>query len=167
LDIISSCPDSLNWIKTFLGAEDFLNGSKRYCLWLKGVPPQDINKSKKVLDRINLVAESRLKSPTPSVKIFAKFPTIFTQDRQPSTNYLALPEVSSENKYYIPIAFLTPDIVCSNKLQIIPNATIFMFGILTSIMHVTWTKHVSGRLESRISYSPSVYNNFSFPEKPF
>jgi len=91
---------------------------------------------------------------------------LFTQDRQPESNYLAIPEVSSENRHYIPIGFLTPDIICSNKLQIIPAATVFMFGILQSKMHMSWTRYVCGRLESRLSYSPSVYNNFPWPENP-
>ena len=121
---------------------------------------------KKTLARVEKVKESRLKSPTPSVKEFAKYPTLFTQDRQPDSNYLAIPEVSSENRIYIPIGFLTPDIICSNKLQIIPNATMFMFGVLESIMHMIWTRYVCGRLESRLSYSPSVYNNFPWPENP-
>jgi len=91
---------------------------------------------------------------------------LFTQDRQPKGNYLALPEVSSENRNYVPIGFLTPDIICSNKLQIIPNPSLYIFGVLSSKIHNTWIKYVSGRLESRISYSPSVYNNYPFPDNP-
>lgn len=88
---------------------------------------------------------------------------LFTQIRQPDTNYLAVPEVSSENRRYIPIAFLTPNIIGSNKLYMVPDATMYMFGILISNVHMAWMRAVAGRLEMRYSYSPAVYNNFPWP----
>lgn len=159
-------PLSKKWILPFIGGEELLNNSIRYVLWLKNCPPEELKKMPLVLKRLEEVKEARLKSSTPSVRDFAKFPTLFTQDRQPSTNYLAMPRVSSENRKYIPISFLEPNIIAHEKLIIIPNATIFLFGILMSEMHNTWTRYVSGRLESRISYSPAVYNNFPFPQNP-
>lgn len=132
-------------------------------MWLKEINPNELKELHQVQHRIENVKQNRLKSPTPSVKEFAKYPTLFTQDRQPNSTYLAIPEVSSENRMYIPIGFLEPNIICSNKLQIIPDATLFMYGVLQSIMHMAWTKHVCGRLESRISYSPAVYNNYPWP----
>lgn len=165
-ELILDDPGAKMWIKEYVGAEEFINGTKRYCLWLKDIPPHELKKLKRVNERVRLVAESRMKSPTKSVKDFAKFPTLFTQDRQPSTDYLVVPEVSSENRVYIPIGFLPPTVICSNKLQIIPGANHYMLGIMQSKMHMTWTKYVSGRLESRISYSPSVYNNYPWPEAP-
>lgn len=159
-------PNSEKWIKSFWGADEFLYSKPRFCLWLKQIQPNELKELKSIQFRIEKVKESRLKSPTPSVREFAKYPTLFTQDRQPETNYLAIPEVSSENRVYIPIGFLSADIICSNKLQIIPSATLFIYGILQSLMHMVWTKHVCGRLESRISYSPAVYNNFPFPQNP-
>jgi hypothetical protein len=100
------------------------------------------------------------------VRAFAKFPHLFTQDRQPNTEYLAIPEVSSINRDYIPIGFLQPETICSNKLQIISNATLYMFGVLQSSIHMTWTRYVCGKLKSDYSYSPQVYHNFPWPETP-
>jgi len=116
--------------------------------------------------RLEEVSKARLLSATNSVKEFSKYPSLFTQDRQPNTDYLAIPEVSSERRKYIPIAFLTPNVIASNKIQIIPYATLYIFGVMSGIMHMIWTKYVSGRLKSDISYSPSVYNNFPWPENP-
>lgn len=155
---------SQKWILPFIGGEELLNNTIRYVLWLKKCPPEELKKMPLVLKRLEEVKEARLKSSTPSVRDFAKFPALFTQDRQPSTNYLAMPRVSSENRKYIPISFLEPNIIAHEKLIIIPNATIFLFGILMSEMHNTWTRYVSGKLESRISYSPAVYNNYPFPQ---
>lgn len=165
-ELVSKEPLAEKYIKPFWGADEFLYSRERYCLWLKEIEPSILKTLKLVQNRIELVKESRLKSPTPSVREFANYPTLFTQDRQPITNYLALPEVSSENRNYIPIGFLSPDIICSNKLQIIPNASLYIFGVLSSKIHNSWVKYVSGRLESRISYSPSVYNNYPWPENP-
>ena len=103
-------------------------------------------------------------SPTESVQAFAKYPTLFTQDRQPDEAYLGLPEVSSETREYIPMAVLPPEVIASNKLQIIVGAPLLYFGILTSAMHMGWMRTVAGRLESRYSYAPAVYNSFPWPE---
>jgi type I restriction-modification system DNA methylase subunit len=165
-EILVKEPNAKKWIKPFWGADEFLYAKPRFCLWLKGIQPNELKELKMIQDRLNKVKESRLQSPTPSVREFSKYPTLFTQDRQPTSVYLSVPEVSSENRMYIPIGFLTPDIICSNKLQIIPDATLFIYGVLQSLIHMVWTKNVCGRLESRISYSPSVYNNFPFPESP-
>ncbi len=163
-DLIKSYSISKSWVKQFVGAYEFLNNIKRYCLWLKDVSPSDLKKVPPVLERLELVKESRLKSPTPSVKHFANFPYLFTQDRQPTTEYIAIPEVSSENRNYIPIGFLTPQIICSNKLQIVPQGSLFMFGILQSQMHMAWTRAICGRMKSDYSYAPFIYNNFPWPQ---
>lgn len=88
---------------------------------------------------------------------------LFTQIRQPETNYLAVPEVSSQNRKYIPICFLSPDIIASNKLYLVPNASLYMFGIMISNIHMAWMRVTAGRLKSDYSYSPAVYNNFPWP----
>ncbi|MBQ3859385.1 MAG: methylase, partial [Clostridia bacterium] len=119
---------------------------------------------KPIAQRLNSVAESRKSSPTASVRISAETPMLFTQIRQPSTRYLAVPEVSSQNRRYIPVSFLEPDIIASNKLYLVPNADLFMFGILESNVHMAWTRVVCGRLKSDYSYSPAVYNNFPWPD---
>ncbi|MFN3405629.1 MAG: class I SAM-dependent DNA methyltransferase [Cytophagaceae bacterium] len=161
---ITKEPLSKSWIKPFIGGEELLNNTIRYCFWLKSCPPDQLKKMPLVLKRLEEVVKARLASSTASVREFAKYPSLFTQDRQPNTMYLAMPRVSSENRKYIPIAFLSPDIIAHEKLIIIPNASLYLFGILMSTMHNSWTRYVSGRLESRISYSPAVYNNYPFPE---
>lgn len=88
---------------------------------------------------------------------------LFTQIRQPSTNYLAVPEVSSQNRKYIPIGFLSPEVIASNKLYLVPNADLYMFGIMISNVHMAWMRVIAGRLKSDYSYSPAVYNNFPWP----
>lgn len=162
-NFIQNEPLSKEWIKPFIGGEELLNNTIRYCLWLKSCPPENLKRMPLVMKRLSEVATARLKSSTQSVREFARSPAFFTQDRQPTSQYLAMPRVSSENRQYIPIAFLSPDIIAHEKLIIIPNASLYLFGILMSSMHNAWTRYVSGRLESRISYSPSVYNNFPFP----
>lgn len=152
------------WLRPYVGGEDFLNGTWRWCLWLKGVSPSELRSAPAVMQRVRAVAEVRLKSPTKSVQEFASQPTLFTQDRQPETDYLALPEVSSENRRFIPVGFLPSRVIASNKLQIIAGATLFHFGVMMSTMHNAWMRAVAGRLESRYSYAPAVYNNFPWPE---
>ena len=152
------------WLRIYLGGEELINGEHRWCLWLKDASPSELRQHPLIMERVAGVRESRLGSPTPSVREFADRPTLFTQDRQPIEPYLAVPEVSSENRRYIPIAFLQPTIIASNKLQMIVGAKKFHFGILTSGLHMAWVRVVTGRLESRLSYAPSVYNNYPWPE---
>ena len=161
--LITEDPESRRWIKKYIGGEEMISGKNRWCLWLKDAEPDILRKSPKVLERIEGVRNSRLKSPTKSVREFAKRPTLFTQDRQPNSDYLAIPEVSSENRRFIPIGFLDADVIASNKLQIIPDATLFLFGVLTSTMHMAWMRTVAGRLKSDYSYAPAVYNNYPWP----
>lgn len=159
-EILYKYPEAEEFIKRYIGSDDFINNKYRYCLWLKGVSPAKYRKITPIVERINHVADVRKKSPTTSVQKDADIPMLFTQIRQPETEYLAIPEVSSEKRRYIPIGYLSPDIIGSNKLYIISNATLFMFGILTSNVHMAWMRVTAGRLEMRYSYSPAVYNNF-------
>lgn len=165
-ELIKSEPKSEKWIKKYLGAQEFINNNSRYCLWLVDIKPNELREMPLVLERIQKVKDNRLKSPTPSVKEYSKYPHLFTQLRQPDTEYLVVPEVSSINRDYIPIGFLSGDVICSNKLQVISNGTLYLFGMLQSIMHMCWTRYVCGRMKSDFSYSPSVYHNFPFPENP-
>lgn len=157
-------PQAEAWLKPYVGGDELISGEWRWCLWLKDADPSALRKSKHISERLERVRAGRLQSPTESVKKYAKFPTLFTQDRQPSTNYLAIPEVSSETREYIPIAQLPPTVIASNKLQIIPGAPLHYFGILTSAMHMAWMRTIGGRLKSDYSYSPSIYNSFPWPE---
>ena len=148
------------YIRQFVGAAEFIKGKLRYCLWLVDCPPNELRKMPLVMKRLELVQKFRLKSPTASVRSDADTPALFTQIRQPTTNFLVVPEVSSERRKYIPIGFMTPDIIASNKLYIISNATLYLFGVLTSSIHMAWMRLTAGRLEIDYQYSPSVYNNF-------
>ena len=162
-ELVIAYPACAHFIKRYISADDFIYNGIRYCLWLKGVSPAEYNKIPEIVNRLNKVAEVRSKSPTASVRKDAATPMLFTQIRQPTTNFLVVPEVSSEKRKYIPIGYLTPDVVPSNKLYILPQASLYMFGVLISNAHMGWMRTVAGRLEMRYSYSPAVYNNFPWP----
>ncbi len=163
-EVLAADPDCERWLKPYVGGDEMISGKWRWCLWLKDADPSELKASKAIAERLERVRRGRLQSPTASVKEFARFPTLFTQDRQPDTDYLAVPEVSSETREYIPITILPPTVIASNKLQIVPGAPLHYFGLLTSAMHMAWMRTVSGRLKSDYSYSPSVYNSFLWPD---
>jgi hypothetical protein len=165
-EFIDKEPEAKKYIKQLMGAEEFLYNKKRYCLWLLNINPNELKRMPLVLSRIEKVREARLKSVDAGARKLANTPTLFRDQINPET-FIVVPEVSSEKRKYIPIAFLNKNIIATNRLQLIPNATIWHFGILTSVMHMTWVKYVCGRLESRFTYSNTiVYNNFPFPENP-
>lgn len=155
------------WIRPFMSGQDFIYNSPRYCLWLVDITPSELNSLPEVKKRIEQVKRIRLASKAEATRKKATTPTLFGQIAQPDTDYLAIPEVSSERRSYIPIAFLSKNIIASNKIQLIPNATNWHFGVVTSLMHMTWMRYICGRLKSDFSYSNSlVYNNFPWPENP-
>lgn len=162
-DIISKYPQVDSFIKQYISADDFINNKLRYCLWLQGVAPNLYRKVHPIIERLEKVAEMRRSSPTKSVQKDAETPMLFTQIRQPETDYLVVPEVSSERRRYIPIGYLTPNVIASNKLYLIPNGSLYVFGLLISNVHMAWMRVVAGRLKSDYSYSPAVYNNFPWP----
>ena len=162
-EILAKYPNADKFIKQFMGAEEFINGKLRYCLWLVNANPSELSKIPPIMTRLENVKQMRLKSPTKSVQEAANTPMLFTQIRQPNSDYLVVPEVSSESRFYIPIGFLSKDIIASNRLQIIPNATLADFAILTSSVHMEWMRAVCGRLGDGYRYSANiVYNNFPF-----
>jgi hypothetical protein len=164
-ELITKYPESKKFIKPFLMGKEFLNNIPRYCLWLKDIDLSELKKYELIYTRIQNVKVFREKSKRVQTLKAAKFPYLFGEIRQPSTNYLAIPKVSSENRIYIPIGFCSKDTICGDKLFFLPSATLFHFGIITSIMHMTWMRYTCGRLESRYSYSNTiVYNNFPWPE---
>ncbi|MEM8522038.1 DNA methyltransferase [Flavobacterium sp. PL12] len=166
-NIIKINSDSEKLIRPFIGGRELLHSEKRYCLWLLDSMPNDLKKNSLIIEKINAVKYWRSNSDRITTKRLAETPTIFAEIRQPKSNYLAFPTVSSENRKYIPIGFLNPNVIASNQLYIIPNASLFHFGILTSIMHMAWVKFVCGRLKSDYRYSSSiVYNNYPWPENP-
>lgn len=162
-DLIQRHPTTKNLIKLFIGSNEFINHKERYCLWLYHVSPKEYRAIPEIMDRLQAVAAVRKKNPTVAVQLQAETPMLFSQIRQPETEYLAIPEVSSERRKYIPIGFLSPEVIASNKLFVIPDANLYMFGVMISNVHMAWMRVVCGRLKSDYSYSPSVYNNFPWP----
>lgn len=166
-EIIARSPETEKFLKPFVGGKELLYSIPRYCVWLKDVNPAEIKGSKIILEKVENVKNWRAKSDRPTTKKLSATPAIFAEIRQPKTSYLAFPTLSSENRRYIPIAFLEPSIIASNQLYVVPNANAYMFGVLTSIMHMSWVKYVCGKLEGRYRYSSSiVYNNFPWPKNP-
>jgi hypothetical protein len=164
-ELVKNEPDSQKWIKPLLSAKEFLNNEDRYCLWLTNIQPQELKKSKIIASRVEQVKLTREKSNRESTRKLSNFPTLFGENRQPKTSYILIPRHSSENRKYIPFGFFSPDYIASDSCLFVANADLYLFGILTSAMHMTWVKYVCGRLESRFRYSNTiVYNNYPFPE---
>jgi len=162
--LVQSEPDVLHFVRLYLGAEEFLNAKKRFCLWLEGASPKCINSIPAIKERIRKVQEFRLQSKKASTRKCADTPTLFTENRQPKTDYIVVPEVSSENRKYVPMDFMSPDVICSNKLQLIPSAELYHLGVLESNVHMAWMRVICGRLKSDYDYSGNiVYNNFPWP----
>lgn len=161
--LIKQYPQSAAFIKRFVGAEEFINNKTRYCLWLKGVAPFEYRNIPFVKDRLEKISKIRSASPTTSVQRDAETPMLFTQIRQPETEYLIVPRHSSEARKYIPIGYMSKDVICGDANMLVPNANLILFGILTSNVHMAWMRTICGRLEMRYRYTPAVYNNFPWP----
>ncbi|NOT14190.1 MAG: class I SAM-dependent DNA methyltransferase [Methylotenera sp.] len=152
------------WMRPFIGADEFINCIPRYCLWLGDCPPNELRQMPAVMVRVNAVKAMRLASKKAPTRELAKKPTIFGEIRQPNTNYLLIPSVSSERRPFIPVGFLNKDVIASNLVLVIQDSSLFHFGILTSTMHNAWVRSVCGRLKSDFRYSAGiVYNNFPWP----
>ena len=164
-EFIKKEPVSAQYFHEWIGSDEFINGNRRYCLWLGNLQPAELLKMPECMKRVQAVREYRLASTSaPTIKL-ADRPTRFHVENFPKGNYIVIPEVSSEKRKYIPIGFLTPDIFCSNLVKIVPNATLYHFGVLTSNVHNAWMRAVGGRLKSDYRYSKDiVYNNFPWPE---
>ena len=134
-----------------LGSEEFINGTQRWCLWLKDASASEIAAIRPIKDRVGLVKKQRQNSERPETKKLAATPALFGEIRQPTARYLAFPEVSSERRVYIPTGFLDSEVVATNKLYTIGGASVFHFGVLSSAMHMAWTRTVCGRIEERLS----------------
>jgi hypothetical protein len=158
-------PQAERWLKKYLMGDEFINGVERWCLWLENITAIELKSMPSVLARVEKVKAMRLASKKVATTELAKTPTIFGEIRRSKTNeYLAIPKVSSERRTYIPIAYLTNDTVCGDKLFFVSDANPFVFGIITSSMHMAWMRAVCGRMKSDYSYSNTiVYNNFPFP----
>lgn len=162
-ELVAKYPTCDKFIKRYIGGEDYINNKIRYCIWLKGVSPVEYRKIPAIEMRLEAVREMRLKSPTKSVQRDAETPMLFTQIRQPETDYLVIPKVSSVRRNYIPIGYMSADVIANDMINFIPSASLLLFGILISKVHMSWMRIVGGRLKSDYRYSPAVYNNFPWP----
>lgn len=157
-------PNAEKFIKPFISAKEFLNNEKRWVLWLVGADPSELRSFPQIIARVEAVKNFRLFSKAKSTRDYP-YHTLFRQVTQPDSDYILVPRTTSENRKYIPIAFLTKDNIVSDTCQSIPNATLYHFGILESLMHMTWVSYTCGRLKSDYRYSKDiVYNNFPWPE---
>ena len=155
------------YIMKYMGADDFINSKERFCLWLLNASPNELKLLPNTLKRIEKVKYYRENSTREATRKLANSPSLFTEIRQPSTNFLIIPSVSSERRKYIPIGYETPNTIINTDVSFIPNITLYHFGVLTSLMHMAWVKTVCGRLKSDFRYSNTiVYNNYPWPDNP-
>ena len=164
-ELIAAYPSTETWIHPFIGSEEFINGSQRWCLWLNDVAPSALRAVPPVMERIEAVRAFREQSSAAPTQAAAETPSRFFFVSQPATDYILVPEVSSERRRYVPVGWMTPDVVSSNKNYIVAQPSLAIFGLLQSAMHMAWLSTVGGRLKSDFQYSASmVYNNFPWPQ---
>ena len=164
---IAKEPSSAKWFRRWIGSDEFINGYERWCLWLGDCTPNELRTMPEAVKRVEAVKRFRLESKSPPTQKLAQKPTRFHVEFMPTKPYLVIPEVSSERRTYIPLGYLSPDTLASNKLRLLPDAGLFDFGVLQSTMHMAWIRQVCGRLKSDFQYSIHiVYNNFPWPELP-
>ena len=162
--LLAEEPDAKSYIRPYMMGADFIQRKPRFCLWLVNADPSKIKQFPLVLERVKNVREYRLKSPKTATRKKADTPMLFDEVRECQTDYVAIPKVSSQRRRYIPMEYLPKDIIPGDKLFMVPGASLFHFGILTSNIHMAWTRVVCGRLKSDYSYSNTiVYNNFPWP----
>ena len=162
--ICEKYPKATNLFRKILGAEEFINNKERYCLWLKDVSPKEYNYIPEIMEAIRNVKHLREQSSREATRKLALYPYLFGEIRQPDSKYLLVPSTSSERRRYIPIGFIQKDVIASNANLVIPAASLYNFGVLTSNVHMAWMRTVAGRLKSDYRYSAKiVYNNFPWP----
>jgi len=166
-ELLKKEPNLKKYVRPFLGPDEYLYGIPRWCLWLVDASPEELRASPLVMERIENVRNSRLRSSRIATKKLAAMPALFGEIRQPKEKYLAIPKTSSERRSYIPISILDAKVIASTDIFTCPNVKFFHFGVLTSAMHMAWVRQVCGRLESRYRYSAGlVYNNYPWPTSP-
>ena len=157
-------PKSANYFKPWYGSEEFIHRKPRYCLWLGDCTPAELRQMPHCLKRIEAVKELRLASNRAGTRKLADRPTHFSTENMPDTNFIIVPKVSSEKRRYVPMGFMSPNVLASDLVFVIPDATLYHFGILESNVHMAWMRAVCGRLKSDYRYSKDVvYNNFPWP----
>ena len=158
-------PLAEKWFRPWYGSQEFISQKPRFCLWLGDCPPQELKKMPHCLKRVEAVRKLRLESKSPGTVKLAATPTRFHVENMPKGHFIVIPKVSSERRFYVPMGFMRPDVLCSDLVFIIPDATLFHFGVLTSSVHMAWMRAVCGRLKSDYRYSKDiVYNNFPWPD---
>lgn len=165
-DLLEKEPLAEKWIKPLASAKEFLNNEERYCLWLEGITPNELLNLPEVKNRVEKVRLFRLKSKAESTRKFAEYPTLFAQRNNPKTDYILVPISTSENRDYIPISFVSKNVIPNNSISLIPSDDKYIMGVIMSKMHMTWMSYVCGRLKGDFRYSATlVYNNYPFPNK--
>ena len=164
-ELIKRYPELEDVLLPFVGSREFINDTEytRYCLWLVGKRPADYAHIPELTERFRYICEYRLKSPVDRIQKTANKPYLFTQNRQPETDYLIIPRVSSSSRRYIPVGFLPPNVIASDSAVLVYNASLVDFGIICSNVHNAWMRVVAGRLKNDYRYAPSVYYNFPMP----
>lgn len=166
-EFIKKEPESKKYIHPFISSHEYINGIKRWCLWLVNANPSELRKMPLVMERIEGVKKMRLESTKQATIKWASQPTLFTENRQPTSNYILVPSHSSENRKYIPMGFMSKLDILNNSCFSIPKATLYEFGIITSLMHIIWVATTCGRIKSDFRYSNTLnYNNYPWPENP-
>ena len=163
-ELISKEPNSAVFIRQIYGATEYINNQERYCIWLVNASPAQLRKCQQIMERVENVKAFRLSSTKAATRKSAETPTLFQEIRHPNSDYIIVPCHSSENRRYVPFGFVTPDIIVNNAVLIIPDASMYHFGIMTSNVHMAWMRAVCGRIKSDYRYSKDVvYNNFPWP----
>ena len=160
-EFLTAEPAAAKFIKPLLSAHEFINGKKRWCLWLKDASPAEMRRLPEIMKRIESVRIYRSESGRAATRKLADYPALFGEVRQPESNYVLIPRHSSERRRYVPMSYFNPDHIVSDSCIALPDATLCHFGVLTSAMHMAWMRQVCGRLKSDYRYSNNlVYNNF-------
>ena len=163
-ELIKRDPSIKQFLRPFIGAQEMLHATPRWCVWLKDVPLSLYAKNSIIREKVERVQQWRASSSRKNTVILADAPTLFAEIRQPDTKYLAVPTVCSEKRRYIPMMYLAPETIASNQIYVVPDATLYHFGVMMSNVHMAWMRVVCGRLKSDYRYSNSVvYNNFPWP----
>ena len=165
--IIKKCPTLEKYIRPFVGAKEYIHGQigtySRFCFWFVGANPKDFVSVTEVSDRLRAIKNFRLASSADRIRKKADYPYLFCQIRQPQSHYMIIPRHTSSERDYIPLGYLSGDVICGDANNMIPEATNYMFGVMESSVHMLWMKVVCGRLGMGYRYSPAVYNNFPWP----
>ena len=163
-EFIAKEPNSEKFFHKWYGADEFINRRPRYCLYLGNCPPEELRKMPECLKRVEAVKKFRLKSTRTSTVKLAETPRKFQTENMPTENYIVIPKVSSEKRFYVPIGFMDDSVLCSDRVLLMPDANFYHFGILESSVHMAWMRMTAGRLKSDYNYSKDiVYNNFVWP----